>query len=308
MKSTSLLVSSGNPVLDRRLDWARGLIERGEAAAAAELLQETLSRAPGFVAGWFLLGEAEVEAGNREGAIVAFRKVIALDSDDQLGASLRLARLGKQKDIGAMSPAYVRTLFDQYAGRFDRELVGALAYRGPTFLLEAIDAVAGRQTHFPRVLDLGCGTGLMGETIRARAGELTGVDLSSKMIAAAEKKEIYDRLVIGDLNEFLDAERATYDLTLAADVFVYLSNLAPVLLSAAKKLSPPGFIAFTVETHGGEGVILSDTLRFAHGETHIRIAAETAELDVIRLEKVSTRLEKNSPVASLLVILRARGG
>jgi len=307
MKLTPLLVSSGDPLVDRRHDWARGLIERGEAAAAAELLEETLLRAPEFIAGWFLLGQAEEEAGNRKGAIAAFRKVIALDSDDQLGASLRLARLGKSKGLKTMSPAYVRTLFDQYAGRFDRELIDALEYRGPALLLEAIDTVVGRQTHFPRVLDLGCGTGLMGETIRARAAELTGVDLSSKMIAAAEKKKIYNRLVVGDLIEFLRAEEGTYDLILAADVFVYLSNLKPVLLSSANKLSPCGLIAFTVETHKGEGVILNDTLRFAHSETHLCTAAESAGLDVVRLEKVVTRLEKNSPVGGLLAVFCARG-
>ncbi len=307
MKSTPLRISSGDLLLDRRHEWARGLIERGEAAAAAELLHDTLSKAPGFIAGWFLLGQAQVEAGHLEGAVAAFRKVIAVDPDDRLGAGLRLARLGKKYGLGAMSPAYVRTLFDQYAERFDRELVGALAYRGPDLMLAAIDAVVGEKTYFPRVLDLGCGTGLMGEAIRARAGELVGVDLSSNMIAEADKKKIYDRLVLGDLIVFIDADRAAYDLILAADVFVYLSDLTPVLSRAARRLSMGGLMAFTVETYQGDEIILTDMLRFAHGEKHLRMAAQNAGLDTVRLESVSTRMEKNSPAEGRLAVLCKRG-
>jgi len=304
--ATALLISSGDPLIDRRYDWARGLIERGEAAAAADLLEETLTRAPNFIAGWFLLGQAHEETTDRERAIAAFRRVIALDPEDRLGASLRLARLGERKELSAMAPAYVRMLFDQYAVRFDRELVGTLGYSGPAVLRAAIDGVAGEVARFPRVLDLGCGTGLMGEAIRARAGELAGVDLSPKMIEVAEKKGIFDRLVVGDLIAFIEAEETTFDLMLAADVFVYLPDLASVLSAAASHLEPSGLIAFTVETYDGDQVILRDTLRFAHGEPYLSAAAANARLDVVRLDKVSTRIEKNVPVEGLLAVLRAR--
>jgi predicted TPR repeat methyltransferase len=304
--STPLFISSGDPLLDRRHEWACGLIERGEAAAAVDLLQETLARAPGFIAAWLLLGQAQEEIGAYRQAITAFRRVVALDPADRLGAGLRLARCGEGEGLGAMSAAYVETLFDQYAGRFDRELVGDLAYRGPELLCAAIDDIAGKSAHFPRVLDLGCGTGLMGEAIRPRVGELIGVDLSAKMIAAAEKKHIYDRLAVGDLVAFIDADDAAFSLMLAADVFVYLPDLAPVLSAAVNKL-PSGLLAFTVETHDGDDVILRDTFRFAHGEAYLRAAADAAKFDVVRLEKVSTRIEKTSPVAGLLAVLRARG-
>ena len=51
---------------------------------------------------------------------------------------------------------------------------------------------------------------------------------------------------------------------LAADVFMYLDNLAPVLKAIAQTLASPGQLAFSVETHDGEGVILRETLRYAH--------------------------------------------
>ncbi len=305
MRSPSLFISSGDPLLDRRFEWADGLLGRGEPRAAAELLEETLARAPEFIAGWFLLGHAREQAGERRGAIEAYRRARALDRDDRLGAGLRLARLGEREASGAMPRAYVRTLFDQYAARFDGELRDALHYRGPELLRRAIDKVFGADRRFARALDLGCGTGLMGEVMRGRTDELVGVDLSPAMLAAAERKRIYDRLAVDDLVSFLATDERPFDLIVAADVFAYLDDLAPVLHLAAGRLAASGAIAFSVETHAGHGVILRDTLRFAHGEPHVRAAAAEAALDVAYLAKASTRIEKNSPVEGLLAVLRA---
>lgn len=300
----SLLLSSGDPVLDRRLEWARGLLEGGDAKAAADLVAATLAEAPDFLAGRFLLGEALEAAGERNAAAEAFRRAVALDPSDRLGARLRLAKLGARGGAGAMSAEYVRNLFDQYAPRFDRELVSALSYRGPALLLDAVQRIApGRK--FSRTLDLGCGTGLMGEAIRAHATELVGVDLSPAMIEAARRKNIYDRLEAEDVLTFLRGESDTFDLVLAADVFVYLDNLNDVLHAVAR--ASTGLIAFTLETHEGHGVILRETLRYAHSELHLRDAAQSAGLDVRLLERASTRTERGKSVEGLLAVLSPCG-
>jgi predicted TPR repeat methyltransferase len=267
------------------------------------MLAETLAHAPGFIAGWFLLGEARELLDDKEAAATAFRRVLALDPADRLGAGLRLARFGERNTARAMSPAYVTNLFDQYAGRFDRELVESLRYNAPALLRAALDRVAGGR-RYSRVLDLGCGTGLMGEAIRDKADELVGVDLSKNMIAAASRKKIYERLIVGDLLESLAAETASFDLILAADVFVYLPDLKPVFVAAARKLSADGLFGFTVETHDDEGAILRETLRFAHSEEHLRLAAKAAALEILLIERVSTRREKNIPVEGMLALLR----
>jgi predicted TPR repeat methyltransferase len=299
---SSLFLSSGDSALDRRHAWARGLVERGEAAAAIELLSETLKRAPQFLAGWFLLGEAQEEAGDRKAAVRSFRRALTLDPSDRLGAGLRLARLGERDEVRAMSSAYVQTLFDQYAARFDRELVESLYYDAPAQLRAALDRTAsGRR--FARVLDLGCGTGLMGAAIRDCADELIGVDLSKKMIEAAGRKEIYDRLITGDLVECLAAEPNAFDLILAADVFAYVADLKPVFAAAANRLSPDGYFAFTIETHDGDDVILGPSLRFAHGEEYLVTAAKTAGLKSVLMEPALVRRERNIPVEGALAIL-----
>jgi predicted TPR repeat methyltransferase len=207
-----------------------------------------------------------------------------------------------------MTEPYVRRLFDQYAARYDAALTEHLHYRGPALLAEAVKGALGRLARpmrFGSLLDLGCGTGLAGSVFRPFAAHLVGVDLSPAMIARAEAKGEYDRLVVGNLAMFLSdeiAKHAEYDLVLAADVFVYVNDLAPVLADIARLLAPRGIVAFTVETHSGAGIALLPTLRFAHGESYLRDVIAAAGLKRVTLGNATIRTEKGVPVAGLLAI------
>src|ERR1700694_1159554 len=86
MRSMPLPLSSGDPLMDRRLEWARGLMEAGDAEGAAALLAETPAAPPDFLAAWFALGEASAQSGAVNDAAAAFRRVLALDPADRLGA------------------------------------------------------------------------------------------------------------------------------------------------------------------------------------------------------------------------------
>jgi predicted TPR repeat methyltransferase len=207
-----------------------------------------------------------------------------------------------------MTEPYVRRLFDQYAPRYDAALTEHLHYRGPVLLLDAVNAALvalARPLHFAALLDLGCGTGLAGAVFRPFVARLVGVDLSPAMIARAQGKRDYDRLVIGNCMDFLSDEIAKdrkYDLVLAADVFVYINDLAPVLAAIARVLAPHGIVAFTAETHSGSGVTLLPTLRFAHGELYLRDTIAAAGLDLLALERAAIRTEKGEPVDGIVVV------
>src|SRR5882757_7475338 len=128
-----LFMSSGDLVADRRFDFARDLQLKGDLAAAADLLLQATDLAPGFASAWFTLGDIREQLGEREQAIAAFRKAKDADPGDRHGASLRLMLLGAEK-LSGMPPAYVRSLFDQYAPKFESALVNDLGYRGPELL------------------------------------------------------------------------------------------------------------------------------------------------------------------------------
>jgi predicted TPR repeat methyltransferase len=304
-----LFQSSGDMIADRRFEIAQDLLARDDLAGAADLLAQAIEAAPRFVSAWFALGEVREKLGAREEAIAAFQQVCALDAEDRLGAGLHLVRLGALAP-GDMPSAYVRTLFDQYAPRFDAALTEGLGYRGPAILRDAIaTACAGerRPLRFDAALDLGCGTGLAGAALRPLVSRLTGVDLSERMVALAREKTIYHRLATGDLVAFLQAEareQRRYGLIVAADVFAYLSWLPGVIAAAARVLAPGGLLAFTVETHPGDDVILGEKLRYAHGAAHVRAAVAGARLTLLSLAEASTRSEAGVAVPGLVAVAR----
>ncbi len=305
-----LFVSSGDLIADRRYKSAVELASRGDFAAAADVLTQTVDLVPRFATAWFALGAIRDRLGDRDGAIAAFARARDADPGDYHGARLQLARLGSGEAAPAMTETYVRRLFDQYAARYDMALTEHLHYRGPAVLREAVEAAmraAGRPLRFSSMLDLGCGTGLGGAAFRAVAGRLVGVDLSPAMIAQAEKKGLYDRLVTTDLQSFLAGEIADgrrYDLVLAADVFVYVNDLAPIFVAIAQIIAPDGLLAFTAETHSGDGVKLLPTLRYAYGEPYLRGLLAAARVAPISMTEAFVRTEKAEPVPGLAVVAR----
>ena len=297
----SISTASGDPIADKRFAIATALAEAGDLTAAAEVLAQALELAPAWAAGWLRLGEWRERTGDRDGAATAYTHARGLDPDDGLGAGLRRAALaGATPD--AMPAAYVRTLFDDYAPRFEAALTEKLAYRTPALIADALLRHAGAR-RFARAIDLGCGTGLMGEALRGRVDDLTGVDLSAQMVAVAGKKGIYDRLAAGDAVAFLAAEpEASADLIVAADVLPYVGDVGPLVVAAARALAPGGLLAASAERADGNEFVLGPTLRYRHSAGVLRQAATTAGLAVAAIEPAVLRKEAGRPVDGLIVV------
>jgi predicted TPR repeat methyltransferase len=300
-----LFMSSGDMVADRRFNYARDLQLSGDLVAAEDLFVQVTDLAPGFATAWFTLGEVREQLGDRAGAILAFRKAEATDPGDRNGAGLRLMRLGAA-GIASMRPTYVTALFDQYAPRFDAALVDNLGYRGPALLLAAVVTArtdAGRPPAFGRAIDLGCGTGLAARAFSAIVDEIIGIDLSPKMIERARATGLYAELAVAEIVEGLKCRPDdSADLILAADVMVYVHDMAPLLAEVARVLASGGMFAFTVESNAGEGVMLGEGLRYSHGESLVRALIAAAGLTLDRVESASSRTESGAQVAGLVVV------
>jgi len=83
---------------------------------------------------------------------------------------------------------------------------------------------------------------------------------------------------------------------------VYVADFAAVLAEARRVLMDDGLLAFTTETHAGEGVIIGEGLRDAHAAAHVRAAVEAAGLKLSLLEDRSARNEDNIPVPGLVAV------
>src|SRR3954465_10356637 len=276
-----LFLSSGDLVADRRFDFARDLQLKGDLAAAADLLLQATELAPRFASAWFTLGEVRERLGERHAAIKAFRQARQADPEDRHGASLRLMLLGNES-IAAMPKAYVRALFDQYAPKFEAALVDDLGYRGPALLFKAVVTARNavrKPAFFARGLDLGCGTGLAAAAFAKEVDHFVGIDLSPRMIEKSRATGLYEQLEVADMLEGLRGKpNARVDLVIAPDAMVYLADLVSVFHEVSRVLVPGGLLAFTVETHRGDDVILGEGLRYAHGAAYVRRSIEVAGL------------------------------
>ena len=297
---------SNDLLADRRFAWAKDLAAEGDVTAAADLLEQAIARVPDWAPGWAALAETRESCGQTAEAIAAWTRAAALDSGHSVEAELHLSRLSGLTPDG-MAENYVQTLFDDYAPRFERHLVVDLAYRAPALLVAALDRVApGR--NFSRTLDLGCGTGLMGQALVNRSERIDGVDLSPLMVEQARRGNLYTELSVASLDTALASGSGdTYDLVTAADVLVYVGDLALLFAGVHRQLRPGGLLAFTVQTSASDEAasrpfVLGRDLRFSHSPGYVAGALCRADFDVVLLEPASSRRERSVPVAGLVVV------
>jgi len=299
-----LPASSGDLLADRRADYAEALFASQDYADAAELMLGAVELAPDWALGWFRLGEMQEAAGDLEAAALAWTMALKLDPADRPGSALKLALIGKAPPASAPPSAFVEALFDQYAPNFDTALVEKLDYRVPQYLDEAIRAVPGAGRRFRLALDLGCGTGLMGERLRPIVERLEGFDISAEMLRKAERKGVYDHLGKADLQQFAYAGTAP-DLVTAADVFMYVGALETIVATVAGLLGVDGLFAFSVEKlDEAGGFALQPSRRYAHSEPYVRAVLAGNGFSVLSLEERVIRQDRREPVAGLIVVAR----
>ncbi len=255
------------------------------------------------------------KAGHIEDAAQAWREVLDIDPTDCCGAAMRLAALERGETPERAPPAYVMTLFDQHADAFEAILVDQLGYDVPNLIRTALDALPARGSErpYPRLLDLGCGTGLVAEALEDVTAHRTGIDLSEAMVAAAGEHGLYDDLYVGDVEAFLDAAGdETWDLITAADVLPYLGALEKLFARIAACLSPGGLFATSTETLpagqiGACGYRVGPRQRFAHDRDYVARALERAGLALASCEPITVRNEDGVPVPGHLVVAMRAG-
>lgn len=203
-----------------------------------------------------------------------YRRMLAANPTDTVAQHLLAAAEGRH--AGARAADFAKAFFDNMAAKFDKHLQ-RLAYAAPDTLAAALHHMRPDAGAFATVLDLGCGTGLMGQALVRyfRITRLVGVDLSDQMLHAAQGRGLYAELVLGNIIEVLSARSDHFNLIIAADVFIYVSELSPIFAQARRLLKPGGMFAFSLEISRGEDVELQSNGHYRHDAGYIaRLAAQ----------------------------------
>ena len=250
--------------------------------------------------------------GDLDAAAAAYAEVLRLDPADHGGAAVRLAAIRRGPVPDRAPEAYVATLFDQCADRFDEILVEQLGYSVPMMLRQRLAEVAPGP--YARMLDLGCGTGLTGASLADMAGEITGVDLAEGMLEQADERGVYAELYVGEAVDFLEGtDEPPWDLLTATDVLPYLGALEGFFAGAARCVNDGGVLAVSTETlpelagpDVAQDYAVGPKHRFAHAERYLRRLLAGAGFEPLECAPITVRYDDGAPVPGLLLVARRR--
>jgi len=232
-----------------------------------------------------------------------YRAIVAADPNDAAARHLLAAAEGVTTQEHATG--FAKTFFDNIASDFDKHLTERLHYRAPELITQTLRALRPNPNSFASVLDVGCGTGLMGAALKTdfAVERLVGIDLSEKMLLETQKRGIYHELVAGDAVAVMRARGDNFDLVVAADVLIYVGDLAPVFAEAARLLKSGGLFAFTTEISSDAEVELSANGHYHHHPKAVDRMSEAAGFALLQGAEMPLRKEANVDVMGRYVYL-----
>ena len=278
----------------------------GQRRNALASFAAALEHRPGNADTLYNLGILCSEDGDRALAAVHFQRYLEHDPGDARGVRMLLARLGLATAPQQTSRAQLQKIYDVRAQFWD----GERSYFAPALVVEALKQQApdGKLD----ILDIGCGTGLVGALVRPLARRLDGVDISRAMLDKAEAKGVYDRLDQGDLVPLMAGQKQGYDTILAAAALIHFGNLQALFQAAAQSLRDKGLFLFTLFSHQDEtdfAVAANDRLAqsgcYSHSAGYVERLAGESGFSVLQLEKIVHEHDQDgNPVPGLLAVLR----
>lgn len=238
--------------------------------------------------------------GTMQEALPDTTALLALQPEDKIYQYYHQLAQGQ---VPAHVPVELTThMFDGMASVYDMHMVRHLAYSLPKQVADQLLQI------FPdrrfNLLDLGCGTGLLGATLGAIDGYILGVDMSAKMLEQAAKHKVYYKFHQVNLLEALAATPAnTFEAITALDVLIYVGDLQQTLADAYRVLTPGGVLIFSCE-HGdvtGPDSQLQPFGRYTHTLSSTVRLAKAAGFDRVDTRDVELRMEAGQAVDGFVV-------
>ena len=136
-------------------------------------------------------------------------------------------------------------LYKVWAESYDRDVVEVIGYVGHSITTEILLKYLDNSK--AKILDAGCGTGLVGEILyEKKFNNIVGVDFSQPMLDQALEKNVYQSLGLANLTEKLTFNDNTFDAIICAGTFT-CGHVGPeALLEMLRVTKTGGYISFTV--------------------------------------------------------------
>ncbi|MEX0430356.1 class I SAM-dependent DNA methyltransferase [Spiribacter insolitus] len=152
-----------------------------------------------------------------------------------------LNRVYNATDHEALMSAY-RDWADQY----DSDLLDRFGYVAHVATAKALHEALGGSTD-ARILDAGCGTGLVGEElVKLGYRHIDALDYSADMLAQAARKGIYGERMQADMKHRLPVDDDAYDAVVCTGTFTYGHVTGDAFDELVRIVRPGGVIVFTI--------------------------------------------------------------
>ena len=152
-----------------------------------------------------------------------------------------------EKTYGCETPDATRDHYDKWAATYDAE-ISENGYATPARCAAAL-ARHLTDTSAP-ILDFGCGTGLSGVALAARGfTAIDGIDPAAGMLAQAERRGLYRRLVHIEPGAAIPAKPSDYAAIAAIGVIGVGAAPPSVIDQIAAVLAPGGLLVFSLNDH-----------------------------------------------------------
>jgi predicted TPR repeat methyltransferase len=277
----------------------------GRTAEARASFAQALHYHSGNADTHYSLGLLCCDEGEVDEARQHLRRCLECDPADRDGAGILMAHLGAGEAPARTPEAQLLSLYDVRSRFWDEES----RYFAPALVGGALRRHALRPGL--DILDIGCGTGLVGAAVRDLAARLDGADISPAMLEKAGAKRLYDGLFQADLAPFMAEHPGSYDAVLAAATLIHFGDLLPLFQAAHRCLRSEGLFIFTLfaqaaEDHGvASNARLAQSGCFAHSASYVARLAPEAGFAVAELAEVTHEHDQDDqPVAGLLAVLR----
>lgn len=113
--------------------------------------------------------------------------------------------------------------------------------------LDFIDRIAALPGK--RVVDIGCGGGILSEAMAARGAEVTGIDLNEKALKVARLHKLESGVRVDyqliAAEAFAEAHPAEYDVVTCLEMLEHVPDRASVVRACGKLVKPGGHVFFS---------------------------------------------------------------
>ena len=151
---------------------------------------------------------------------------------------------GLQDAYSLVTPEDSINLYRTWASTYDSDFARQNDYRSPFEIAKYFNKYSNKND--TPILDVGAGTGLVGECLKSTSKEIDALDISPEMLEIARLKNCYSKIIEADVTKRLSISDNYYGAIVSAGTFTH-GHVGPSAFDELVRIAQPGgLFIFTI--------------------------------------------------------------